>query len=42
VSQAKTSAAKPTLVAGPGLRCLANHRLTRRATGRLYCVICDR
>jgi hypothetical protein len=41
-SQAKTSAVKPTLVAGPGLRCLANHRLRRGATGRLYCAFCDR
>jgi outer membrane biosynthesis protein TonB len=42
VSQAKTSAAKLTLFAGPGLRCLANHQLRRRASGRLYCAICDR
>jgi hypothetical protein len=41
-SSAKASAAKPTLVAGPGLRCLANHQLRRSATGLLYCVFCDR
>lgn len=41
-SPAKTSAAKPTLVAGQGLRCLANHQLRRSATGRLYCAFCDR
>jgi hypothetical protein len=41
-SQAKTSFVKPTRVAGPGLRCLENHLLGRRVTGRLYCAICDR
>ena len=41
-TQAKTSPVKPTRVAGPGLRCLENHPLGRRVTGRLYCAICDR
>jgi hypothetical protein len=40
-SEAKTTA-NPTRLAGPGLRCLANHQLRRSATGRLYCAICDR
>jgi hypothetical protein len=41
-SQTKMSAAKAMRLAGPGLRCLANHQLRRSATGSLYCAICDR
>jgi hypothetical protein len=41
-SPAKTSAAKSTLVAGPNLCSLANHRLRRSATGLFYCAFCDR